>query len=63
MELQRGVLAYDENGRITVSTTGLQGSHVLTSMARANCFIVLPLENAGVEPGDTVLIQPFEGLI
>lgn len=63
MELQRGILAPDENGQMTVSTTGLQGSHVLTSMSKANCFIILPLESNGAEPGESVLVQPFEGLI
>jgi molybdopterin molybdotransferase len=63
MEFQRGIIHTDENGRLTVSTTGEQGSHILTSMSRANCFIVLPLENAGVQAGENVKVQPFHGIV
>ena len=43
-----------------ISLTGKQGSGILTSMSRANCFIVLPDESAGVETGDEVKIQFFD---
>jgi len=56
-EFQRGVATLDENSRWQVGKTGKQGSGILTSMSRANCFIVLPDDNAGVEPGDEVSIQ------
>ena len=56
-EFQRGVATLDENNRWQVARTGKQGSGILTSMSRANCFIVLPDDNAGVEPGDEVSIQ------
>jgi molybdopterin molybdotransferase len=56
-EFQRGVATLDENNRWQVAKTGKQGSGILTSMSRANCFIVLPDDNAGVEPGDEVSIQ------
>jgi molybdopterin molybdotransferase len=56
-EFQRGVATPDDNGRWQVGKTGKQGSGILTSMSRANCFIVLPQDNAGVEPGDEVDIQ------
>ena len=48
---------YVENNRWQVCKTGKQGSGILTSMSHANCFIVLPDDNAGVEPGDEVSIQ------
>lgn len=63
LELQRGILTQDSNGELRVHTTGLQGSHVLTSMSKANCFIILPVESTGVEPGEWVEIAPFEGLV
>ena len=63
LEFQRGILRSDAGGNLGVTTAGLQDSHVLSAMARANCFIILPLESAGVEPGDTVVVQPFEGLV
>jgi molybdopterin molybdotransferase len=56
-EFQRGVATLDENNQWQVGRTGKQGSGILTSMSRANCFIVLPEDNAGVEPGDEVSIQ------
>jgi molybdopterin biosynthesis enzyme len=31
-------------------------------MSQANCFIVLPMENSGVEPGENVDIEPFNAL-
>jgi molybdopterin molybdotransferase len=59
MEFQRGVLHRDADGNWSVSTTGLQGSHVLRSMSKANCFIHLPAENSGASAGDMVTVQPF----
>jgi molybdopterin molybdotransferase len=56
-EFQRGIAVLDENNRWQVGKTGKQGSGILTSMSRANCLIVLPEDNAGVEPGDEVSIQ------
>lgn len=62
-EYQRGILQTDTSGALTVTTTGRQGSHVLTSMSKSNCFIILPAESAGVRAGDLVDVQPFMGLI
>ncbi len=62
MEFQRGRLARDERGQWVVHSTGLQGSHVLSSMSRANCFILLAAESSGVEAGGLVEVQPFCGL-
>jgi molybdopterin molybdotransferase len=59
-EFQRGIATLDDNDEWQVGKTGKQGSGILTSMSRANCFIVLPDENAGVEPGDPVQIQFFD---
>ena len=56
-EFQRGIAVLDENNLWQVCKTGKQGSGILTSMSRANCLIVLPDDNAGVEPGDEVSIQ------
>lgn len=59
-EFQRGIASLDENNAWQVAKTGKQGSGILTSMSRANCFIVLPDDNAGVEAGDEVNIQFFD---
>lgn len=59
-EFQRGIATLDENNQWQVAKTGKQGSGILTSMSRANCFIVLPDDNAGVAAGDEVSIQFFD---
>ena len=46
-----------------VHKTGFQGSGILSSMSHANCFIVLPPDCAGVEAGDWVDVELFEGLV
>ncbi len=58
-EFPRGIFHIDDNGEASVATTGQQGSGILTSMSRGNCFILLPEDNAGVEAGEQVSIQPF----
>jgi molybdopterin molybdotransferase len=63
LEYQRGILQSDDKGNMSVTTTGRQGSHVLSSMSQSNCFIILPAECAGVRRGDPVVVQPFAGLI
>ena len=62
-EYQRGILQPGADGRLTVTTTGRQGSHVLTSMSRSNCFIILPAECGSVQAGEPVEVQPFAGLV
>ncbi|MCK5876488.1 MAG: molybdopterin molybdotransferase MoeA, partial [Candidatus Marithrix sp.] len=63
MEFQRGILTTDEQGNLLVSSSGKQGSGVLSSMSQANCFIILPTDCGNVEIGKEVLVEPFEGLI
>ncbi|HPE61289.1 MAG TPA: bifunctional molybdopterin-guanine dinucleotide biosynthesis adaptor protein MobB/molybdopterin molybdotransferase MoeA [Thiolinea sp.] len=58
-EFIRGISSSTPDGQLMVERAGHQGSGILTTMSRANCFIVLPEANAGVEAGDTVIIQPF----
>ena len=63
LEYQRGVLSRNQNGELTVSKTGAQGSGILSSMAQANCFIILPVENDGVMVGEQVEVMPFYGIV
>lgn len=58
-EFQRGILSRGEDGAWLVHTTGEQGSGILSSMSKANCFIVLPVEQGNVEKGGVVQIQLF----
>ncbi|HEY0635767.1 MAG TPA: molybdopterin molybdotransferase MoeA [Gammaproteobacteria bacterium] len=62
-DFQRGILERGDSGELTVRTTGHQGSHILSSMSHANCFIILPGEWGNVEVGTLVEVQPFDGLI
>lgn len=62
-EFQRGVLSRDADGRLVVRKTGHQGSGVLSSMAAANCFIVLPEDAGPVSEGDEVTVQPFAAFV
>jgi molybdopterin molybdotransferase len=62
-EFQRGVLAQDDSGAWTVRTTGDQGSGILSSMSRANCFIVLAADTGNVAAGEAVDVQLFEGML
>ena len=63
VEYQRGILEKDETGRLVVHKTGAQGSGILSSMSQANCFIILPMESEGVQPGTEVEVQPFFGIV
>ena len=62
MDFQRGILDY-ENDQLIVHSIGAQGSHILSSMSRANCFIVLSAESGTVKAGSLVEVQPFAGLM
>jgi molybdopterin molybdotransferase len=62
-DFQRGILEYDAEGNLVVSATGMQASHILSGMSRANCFIVIPLEAGDIEAGTLVEVQPFKGLM
>jgi molybdopterin molybdotransferase len=63
LDFQRGVIIKNAEGTLVVKSTGIQGSHILSSMSKANCFIILPLESGDIEPGTSVEVQPFFGLI
>jgi len=57
-DFQRGILV-EQDGKLAVHTTGMQGSHVLSGMSEANCYIVLPEQCTEVNPGDIVSVLPF----
>jgi molybdopterin molybdotransferase len=62
-EFLRGIMSQSEPGQFEVSIAGRQGSGILTSMSRANCFILLAEERGDIEEGDSVLIQPFAAFV
>ncbi|PKL18411.1 MAG: hypothetical protein CVV49_05995 [Spirochaetae bacterium HGW-Spirochaetae-5] len=52
----RGVF-HIKDGKLFVSTTGPQGSGILTSMSSANCLIIVPEEIELIKIGESVDIQ------
>ena len=62
-DFQRGIMANDANGNLVVRSVGMQASHILSGMSRANCFIILPRESGDVTAGSLVEVMPFEGLM
>lgn len=63
LDFQRGILRQNAQGELEVETTGMQGSHVFSSFAHANCFIVLERDRGNVEPGEWVEVEPFNALL
>ncbi len=61
-EVYRAILSRDEYGNSTVSSTGQQGSGLLSSMSQANCLVLLDDNDVTAHPGDMVNVQLFDGL-
>ena len=59
LEYQRGILSYNYEGDLVVSAVSNQSSGVLSSMVKANCYIVLPLETGNIDQGSLVVVEPF----
>ncbi|MGL4723701.1 MAG: molybdopterin molybdotransferase MoeA [Scandinavium sp.] len=62
LDFQRGVLTRNQDGDLSVATTGHQGSHVFSSFSQGNCFIVLERERGNVDVGEWVEVEPFNAL-
>ncbi|MEE4250535.1 MAG: gephyrin-like molybdotransferase Glp [Alcanivoracaceae bacterium] len=58
-DYQRGIVSQNEDGELLVTPLGNQGSGVLTSMSKANCFIVLAQDQGSVSQGEYVTVEPF----
>ncbi len=63
MDFQRAVWSMSDSGDLKVTSTGAQGSGILTSIAKANCFILLPQEQGRVSAGESVTIELFDSLL
>jgi len=57
-EFKRGILRFTERG-YEVTTTGPQGSGILSSLVAANCLIILEEGRGDVQPGERVLVEPL----
>ena len=62
-EYQRGILAQEDDGSLTVQPTGDQGSGILKSMSQANCFIYLPIDASDIPVNEAVRVIPFNSAI
>ncbi|MFH4432605.1 bifunctional molybdopterin-guanine dinucleotide biosynthesis adaptor protein MobB/molybdopterin molybdotransferase MoeA [Vibrio diabolicus] len=62
-EFSRGTYELDNTGRLTVRTTGKQGSGILRSMSEANCLIEISPAIDTVKAGESVTIIPLQGRI
>ena len=63
IEYQRGIMEQTEAGELVVNVLTGQGSHILSSMSKANCFIILPMECGNLDSDSIVTVQPFAGII
>lgn len=59
VEYQRAIMTQDTQGFWRVGTTGLQDSHVLSSLHKANCLIELDNDSSGAVAGESVRVYPF----
>ncbi len=58
-QYRRGLLHRDDEGRYSAEPVGGAGSHLLASLARANCLIVIDEEVTEVSEGDEVAVIPL----
>ncbi|MFT4724233.1 MAG: molybdopterin molybdotransferase [Colwellia sp.] len=63
MDFQRAILSTNHQGEMIVTSTGSQGSGILTSMSMANCYIVLPANQGNVPANEIVNVQLFDDVI
>lgn len=62
-EFIRGIYRIANDGRLHVSSTGNQGSGMLSSMVKGNCLIIIGDDIDAANAGETVFIQPFADLL
>ncbi len=62
-EFSRGYFEFLPDGRVSVRTTGAQGSGMLRSMSEANCLIEIAPHIDCVKVGECVTIIPLQGRI
>ncbi|GAA5316095.1 MAG: molybdopterin molybdotransferase MoeA [Candidatus Pelagadaptatus aseana] len=60
LDFQRGNLTPNEEGQLHVATTGQQGSGILSSISKADCYLILEREQGNHRQGDTINVQPFD---
>jgi molybdopterin molybdotransferase len=63
LDFQRGIVAPGPDGHLGVRSAGAQGSHVMSSLAAANCLLVLPPDAGTLPVGAMVAVEllPWPG--
>lgn len=61
-DFQRGRFS-QRDGQLWAEPVGSQSSAVLTSVAQANCFLVLEQDRDTINAGESIIIQPFDQLL
>lgn len=62
-DFQRGIAAINEVGQLEVTPFSHQGSGVLSSLSKANCYLVLEQDAGGNEVGEIVTIEMFDHIL
>ncbi len=58
-DYQRAIFCQNSDGSFSVTPLPAQDSHRVKQLSQANCLLVLPKDNAGVNAGEQVVIEPF----
>lgn len=58
-DYQRGIYYRDNHGKLWVKPNGKQGSGIMSSIAKANCYVLIEQDSGNIEAGEQVKIQPF----
>lgn len=61
-DFQRGYFYHDDKGELWVTARGNQSSGVMSSLTKANCYLLLAQEQGDVPAGQTLKILPFSNL-
>lgn len=63
LDFQRGIVTAGPDGQLGVRSAGAQGSHVMSSLAAANCLLVLPADCGDLPAGAVVSVEflPWPG--
>ncbi len=58
-DFQRSICFLDDSGNLMAKPNGKQGSGLMTSVANANCYVVLEQQQSNVPKGSQVQVQLF----
>jgi molybdopterin molybdotransferase len=59
LEFLRGILNQTDSGDFEVRSAGAQGSNILSTFSKANCYMVLSAECQGINAGEQVTVELF----